>query len=314
MDDERMLAAIAPGGSMVRATFLLVWLILIACGAGCSLRAKKTPTPAAQINEVELARTPPQPGERFYLILFGSHDRVRRPANTHTWATLVKATEQPGGAGLALEVHTISWLPTTFDIHPLRFRAEPGTNADLHATIENSLRTKQQIAMWGPYEVSHSLAYRFLTQKQFLETGEVSYQCVDNIGESARTGLGCDCIHAITDMDPIYPRWRYPLFFYGQTATEHLVRRLMHSPIFLNPPLTHDWLIAPLGLCNYPINQREYRGWVVPYQPGAPGLQAVPARPLPGAPIIPREPTPKTAPAPILPPPTQPLLQPTRAY
>ena len=79
-------------------------------------------------------------------------------------------------------------------------------------------------------------------------------------------------------MDPVYPRWRYPLIFYGQTAAEHLVRRLMHSPIFINPPLTHDWLIAPLGLNNYPIEQREYRGRVIPYQPDASGLQATAVR------------------------------------
>jgi hypothetical protein len=300
-----MMTAIAPGDSMVRAAFLLVWLTLLAAGAGCSLLANKTPTPAARISVAEAAQIPPVPGERFYLLLFGSHDRARRPANTHTWATLVKTTEQPDGAAPALEVHTISWLPTTLDIHPLRFQVEPGTNVDLHSTIQNSLRTDQQIAMWGPYEVSHTLAYRFRTQKDFLESGAVGYQCVDNIGEAARTGLGCDCIHAITDMDPIYARWRYPLFFYGQTATEHLVRRLMHSPIFINPPLTHDWLIAPLGLCHYPIDQRTYRGRIVPYQPGAPGLQAVPALPLPSAPIVPKEPTPRTAPAPISPPPIQ---------
>lgn len=286
---------------MVRAAFLLVGLTLLASGAGCSLRAKKTPTPAARISVAEAAQIQSVQGERFYLILFGSHDLARRPANTHTWATLVKATEQPNCVAPTLEVHTISWLPTTLDIHPLRFRIEPGTNVDLHKTIQNSLRTNQRIAMWGPYEVSHSLAYRFLTQKDFLEGGMVGYQCVDNIGEAARTGLGCDCIHAITDMDPVYPRWRYPLFFYGQSATEHLVRRLMHSPIFINAPLTHDWLITPLGLDAYPIVQRIYRGRVVPYEPGAAGLQAVPARPLPGAPIVPKEPTPKTAPLPVPP-------------
>jgi hypothetical protein len=273
-------------------------LVLLAAvaGCGCSLFAKKTPTPAARIDGEALARTPPPPGVRHYLLVFGSHDLAHRPAYTHTWATLVRATEVPGTPEPVLEVFTISWLPATLDIRPLRFHIEPGANVDLHDTIRNSLRTKQEIAMWGPYEVWHGFAYRFLTQKDFLEGGEVGYQCIDNVGEAARTGLGCDCVHAVTDMDPVYPRWRYPLLFYGQPAAANLVRRVMRSPVTINAPHTHDWLIPRLGLCEYPIERREYRGRVVPHVPGAPGLQVAPAAPVPGAPVVPKEPTPKTAP------------------
>ncbi len=286
------------GGSMVRPAHFPILLVLLAGGSGCSLLANKTPTPAARINEAELAQLPPPPGVRFYLMLFGSHDLAHRPAHTHTWATLVRATEQPGAAPL-LETHTISWLPTKLDINTLSLRIEPGVNVDLHATIRNSLRTRQDIAMWGPYEVWHGFAHRFLTQKEFLDSGVVGYQCIDNIGEAGWTGRGCDCIHAITDMDPVYPRWRYPLAFYGKPATANLVRRLMHSPIFIDPPLTHDWLMAQLGLCEYDIERRRDRGRVVPHEPGAPGLQAAPALPLPRAPVVPKTPTPKTAPDPM---------------
>jgi hypothetical protein len=191
----------------------------------------------------------------------------------------VRTTDVPGGAEPVLEVFTISWLPAKLDINPLSFRVEPGTNVDLHATIRNSLRTNQDIAMWGPYEVWHGFAHRFLTQKEFLDSGAVGYQCVDTVGEAARTGLGCDCIHAVTDMDPVYARWRYPLALYGQPATANLVSRLMHSPVTIGAPCTHDWLIPRLGLCEYPIERRTYRGRVVPHEPIAPCLQAVPALP-----------------------------------
>ena len=40
----------------------------------------------------------------------------------------------------------------------------------------------------------------------------------DSRGEAARTGDGCDCIHAVTDMDPAYPRAGYPLLLYGQAG------------------------------------------------------------------------------------------------
>ena len=100
-------------------------------------------------------------------------------------------------------------------------------------------------------------------------------------------------------MDPVYPRSRYPLLLYGKPASANMVRRMMHSPIFIDPPRTHDWLIAALGLCDYDIERRQYRGRVVPHEPGAPGLEAAPATPIPGSPIVPKDPTPRTAPDPI---------------
>jgi hypothetical protein len=242
-------------------------LLAVLLGCGCALTAKKTPTPAARINSAELLQTPAVPGERWYVLLFGSQDRTRRPAYTHTWATLVRAVETPGCAEPALEVHTISWLPTKLDIDALNFKVEPGANVDLHGTIANALRTRQEIAMWGPYEIWHGAARRFLVQKAFLDTGEVGYQCIDTVGEAARYGTGCDCIHAITDMDPMYPRGRYPLAFYGQPATANLVRRIMHGPVTIGAPDTHDWLVPRLGLTAYPIERRTYRGRVVPFSP-----------------------------------------------
>jgi hypothetical protein len=252
---------------------------------------------------------PKPPHERYYLILFGSHDITRRPAYTHTWASLIRAVEVPGCDEPTLEVHTISWLPTKIEINTFSFRVEPGANVELHDTIRRALDTRQRIAMWGPYEVWHGFVHRFMTQKQFLDSGVVGYQCIDTVGEAARYGNGCDCIHAISDMDPAYPRWRYPLALYGQPATANLVRRMMHSPIFIDPPTTHDWLIPKLGLSRYPIERRQYRGKVIPHEDGGPaGLDYAAPALRPGAPAVPKKgalpippvppvPTPKVAPS-----------------
>jgi hypothetical protein len=279
---------------MLRAAPMMVLAAALLSGTGCSVLAKRTPTPAANLDADELAKMPEPPGVRHYLVLFGSQDWTRRPAYTHTWATLVRAVDNPAGGPPAITANTISWLPTKLDINALSRHIEPGTNVDLHDTIRNSLRTNQKIAMWGPYEVWHGFAYRFMMQKEFLESGAVGYQCIDVIGEAARTGTGSDCIHAITDMDPRYPRWRYPLAFYGQAATANLVRRIMHAPVTIGAPDTHDWIIPALGLNQYCIERREYNGRVVPYEPGEPGLQAAPALPIP----LPRPAGPKVQPVP----------------
>src|SRR5947208_14607206 len=99
-----------------RLPHLAVFLVVLT-GAGCALLAKKTPTPAAEIDREALARTPPPPGQRFYVFLFGADSRPRQPRYSHTWATAVRATDQPGGPPV-VEVNTISWMPAKLDIDP----------------------------------------------------------------------------------------------------------------------------------------------------------------------------------------------------
>jgi hypothetical protein len=284
--------------------FGLVPAVLLA-SCGCALTAKKVPTPAAQLTGDDLAQLPQPQGERYFVIFFGSQDPLRHPQYTHTWAALVRVpacevgqcgTRVAGCYDPALDVQTISWLPTKGSIDPRNYTVEPGRNYELHETLKLVYGTKQSVAVWGPYEVWHGFAYRFLMQKQFLDTGAVGYQCVDVRGEAAKLGNGCDCIHAVTDMDPIYPRWRYPLAVYGKPATANLVRRFMHSPIWIEPKETHDWLLPRLGLDAYPLEKRKYIGRAEEHEDGAPADLDSRARAVPLAPPKEKEPTPKTAP------------------
>jgi hypothetical protein len=280
---------------------LILSAAALACG--CALTAKKVPTPAAEITSEDLARIPKPCGERYFLVLFGSHNILHQPQYTHTSAALVRVRASdagPGGLSVpgqidpALDVHTISWLPVTGKIDAFSREVEPGRNFGLHETLKLAYDTKQSVAVWGPYEVWHGFANRFLVQKQFLDSGAVGYQCLDTVGEAARCGNGCNCIHAITDMDPLYPRWGYPLLFYGKPATGRVVRRLMHSPIIIDPKTTHDWLLPRLGLGAYPLECRRYIGRSEGHEPNAPADLDVRAPIIPGIP--PREPAPKTDP------------------
>jgi hypothetical protein len=284
---------------------VLLSVALLACG--CALFAEKVPTPAAQLTGDDLARLPATPEDRYFLVLFGSHDLLHRPQYTHTWATLIRirasdvgpcGVTTPGCVDPVLDVQTISWLPTKGTIDPRNYSVEPGRNYELHETMRFAGDTNQSVAYWGPYEVWHGFAHRFRVQKEFLDSGAVGYQCVDVRGEAARNGNGCDCIHAVTDMDPIYPRWRYPLAVYGKPATANLVRRFMHSPIWIEPKVTHKWLLPRLGLDAYPLNNRRYFGLSEEHQDGTPAdLESrAPPVPLPKVEPKPKEPTPKTAP------------------
>jgi hypothetical protein len=158
-------------------------------------------------------------------------------------------------------------MPATLDIRPWSFHVEPGANLPLHFTIEEMLQNEEHVSVWGPYQVGPGLAYRFQVQKGFMESGQVGYQCIDSIGEAARTGAGCDCIHAITDMDPLFDRNRYPLSYFGDAASLNIVRQLHTRPIIICPEADHGGLLSLLGLDRYPIERRRYCGRTVPYTP-----------------------------------------------
>jgi hypothetical protein len=134
-----------------------------------------------------------------------------------------------------------------------------------------ALANRERVSVWGPYECRPSFYRRFLIQKAFIDSGRVGFQSEDNLGEAARTGDGCDCIHALTDMDPEYGRENYPLIWFGDSASEHLVDRLHERGSLLNPELEHDWLIEALGLTAYPIVRRRYHDRLLDFpriQPG----------------------------------------------
>ncbi len=247
--------------------FLLL-LVASAASSGCAVLAKKPPTPAAKLDTRELAQSIPPTNERYYLLMFGSQSTPRQAKYTHTWASVVKVTDNGPGASPGIDTQTISWMPATLEIQPFSRRTEPGVNLDLDTTIREMLKHDEKIVMWGPYEIWHGGYIRFVTQKQFIDSGTIGYQCTDTIGEAARTGLGSDCIHAITDMDPLHRRGNYPLLFFGISGSRHALRQIMTRGSLIDPDTTHDWLLPSLGLDKYSITREEYRGRKVPYEAG----------------------------------------------
>jgi len=233
-------------------------LALTMIAAGCAALAVKPPTPADDVRAEELEREPAPPNERYYVLIFGSQSEPKRAKYTHTWATAVKVVDQGAGAAPIVEAHTISWMPATLDIHPLRFRVEPGTNLDLCTTISEMLKNDERISLWGPFQMRTGLYRKFLIQKEFMDSGRIGYQCIDTVGEAARKGNGSDCIHAITDCDSQFDRGGYPLRKFGDRASEHIVDQANWRHGFIDPCTTHDWLLGPLGIANCPIKKVCY--------------------------------------------------------
>jgi hypothetical protein len=236
------------------------WLVLALCSSGCGSQAVRPPTPARDLSLETILAAPRPDYEHYYLLVFASQTTPRIPRYTHSWATLVTTTEPPGGPAQVTEVATISWLPATLDVRPFRFRVEKGANLDLCRTLEAMLDSGERISLWGPYETWKGFYLRFMTQKAFLESDVIGYQCTDGFGEAARTGNGCNCFHSLSDMDFQFDRRQYPLLFYGNPASKNIVRQIFERPILIHPQQTHDWLIPTLGLDRYLIVRRSYDG------------------------------------------------------
>jgi hypothetical protein len=249
---------------MTVATLRRAAVVLFACAAaGCAGRAQ-TLSPVHALPRGAIPDDP-TPGQRYYILVFGSETTPRVPRYTHTWATVVKTQEAPGCAPQVAEVHTISWMPADLDIQPWRFTPELGGNLELHETIRMALGFREHVALWGPYEVRPRLYRRFLLQKAYMESGRVGYQCIDTVGAGAN-GSGCDCIHAVTDMDPDFERGYYRLTRFGEAGSRFIVQQLFERNVLVSGD-THSWLDGPLGLCRYPIVHRVYHDQ--PHSPGS---------------------------------------------
>jgi hypothetical protein len=167
-------------------------------------------------------------------------------------------------------------MPATLEIHPWQFNPEPGRNLELLETIRMALDHREHVAMWGPYELRPEPYRRFLMQKAFMESGRVGYQCIDTRGGGA-DGSGCDCIHAITDLDPEFPRSYYRLNRFGEAGSRYIVRQVVERDKVITPEVTHDWLLPRLGLCKYPIIRRPPVGRLKPDEAGGGGSGNCPA-------------------------------------
>lgn len=240
---------------MVATTLRWVALVYLACGAiGCASRAQ-TLSPAHALAP-EVISNDAAPGERFFILIFGSETTIRVPRYTHTWATVVKTLDTSGKSPQVAEVHTISWMPDDLGIQPWRFTPELGRNLEMDETIRMAIGFHEHVALWGPYEIRPRTYRRFLMQKGYMESGHVGYQCIDTMGKGA-DGSGCDCIHAVTDMDPEFQRNYYRLTRFGHAGSRFIVQQLFERKLLVNGE-THAWLDDTLGLCQYPIDHRVY--------------------------------------------------------
>ena len=195
---------------------------------------------------------------RYYFILYGGQSIPFRPRTAHTWATYAKATPMVNGQ-MAVESFTISWLPADGPVRPLALRSEVGKNYSLEETFAIAERNRDRVSMWGPYEIDAGRYELAAAQSALLESGAVRYRVLDTLGRNKSVA---HCVHAVTYADPVLSRAIQPVIQVGEPGTSRLAARYLRTGAFVGGAVTHDWVVAALGLDRYPVIRREPGEWI----------------------------------------------------
>jgi hypothetical protein len=190
-----------------------------------------------------------------YVILFGGQAEKFRPHTAHTWATFVRGTPA------SFETFTISWLPVDLPVRPLRLFPAPGRNYGLHETMRLFNTGKQELSVWGPYQICPTWYDEAFAHSQRLESGTVQHITLDRgplrpRGPVRRPDLS-HCVHAVTRTNDALRQSSSPILGYGEFITRKVAERMDAVGLLIQPTQTHDWLLSALDLERYPIVRRR---------------------------------------------------------
>ena len=256
--------------------------------------AQKTPTPAAPISRGRTRRDARRRRACGTTSSCSVRKRSPNPSYTHTWATLVTTTEAAGGPPVGPRRRSAG-CPS---ISRSRLCGKPcrgGTTGCRRRFAPCS--TKQDLALWGPYEVWHGFATVPGRRGSSIPGRSATSASTPGVrpGGPGRVRLHPRHHRYGTQVTLFLTVTRCSCTRIAAPASARVVRRIMALPHIHQPATTHDWLLPRLGLDAYPIEHREYHGRVESYDPtsGRAGLEYV-APPLrPAAAPQPKVPVPE---------------------
>lgn len=136
--------------------------------------------------------------DRYFMVVFASQAEPNLLRLAHSFATFIKASGDGNPKYGKIEEHTISWLPASLTIEPLRLQPQAGKNVDRQASMAYARSLNAAVSSWGPFPIKQELYERALKQIEFLESGKVAFIVLDRRwrGQGAS-----NCIHALSDVD-----------------------------------------------------------------------------------------------------------------
>lgn len=171
---------------------------------------------------------------RYYAVIFGYQGTPNRAVDSHTFASFLTGDELDRGD--VYEPATISWLPRTGVVRPLR--REPGRNFSLSETIQIARNNRYEVRAYGPFEITADLYRRAIRQIRYLESGAVDYKMIPG----PLAGNSINCIMAVSQVGGPFSTGTEWGFSASAMVTQHLSRWMV------NYPLAHNEVARVMGL------------------------------------------------------------------
>ena len=181
--------------------------------------------------------------DRYYMLVFAAQDEANTVRVSHTFAVFVKATDEGVVTrDTQIESHTISWMPSTMTLQPIRREPVPGVNISLSDSLEWAKSAGSRVTVWGPYLVKKELYDMAVAQEERLNTIPFGHILLD---PRHRGKTASNCIHAVSDLDTTQPALETGTV-HGNEASEMVVEHFRRYIIPSQEPV--EWLIERLNL------------------------------------------------------------------
>jgi len=135
----------------------------------------------------------------YYMIMFAVQSEPNVARLSHTFAAFVRAAGPEANPSAQLDVQTISWMPRSLEIEPLRMFPTQGVNLNLAETLSWARSVDSRVTMWGPYPIEKELYDVAAHRSEQLKSGAIQYIANDR---RRREEGAVNCIHALSDMIP----------------------------------------------------------------------------------------------------------------
>ena len=181
--------------------------------------------------------------DRYYMVVFSWQSEPNLFRTAHTFASFVKVSGEGARAeDHRVEIQTISWMPRTLAVMPLRVQPEEGVNLDLPKSFKVAASIGSSVGAFPPVAVKKELHDLMVARIGQLNSGKLLY-----IANDARLrGAGAiNCIHAISDADPTQPGLDSGLQ-HGDLSSAAVYRHL--TKWMLPDERVPPWLVDRLGV------------------------------------------------------------------
>ncbi len=172
--------------------------------------------------------------DTYYCLIFAYDSKpVPIPCKSHIFGTFARLDDD----GKLVEHFTISWGPDKVTF----FRSRPGSNTSLKDELDDSVRLKRSVRMWGPFETDKDFYLKAKQQHQ----ADGRYRFIDGFTRK-RTQ---NCIHRLSDVAGHHKTGIYWGWWAGNSVYKHYRR------CGVIRDAKDDSVVRLLGVNNYPVRR-----------------------------------------------------------